>query len=420
MHDDLSQNFLENFQKKKSTETYSTETREYAWQLFTSEGLPTSRDERYRYIAPHLFRATNDEVGSNDVNEKFFSEKFFRKVDAFHLVIVDGWLSMGRSMISGYDDFFSIKKDKEAFECCRDFDFFEKKNDAFAALNRALYSQDIYLEVRSGLVLPKPIVIHLLSESACPPAINHPLLHVEALERSKAEVVILNECWGRHGAGFLNSQILINLRQGAELNFYNLNFSKNENLTCISNETCVQESESCLGYYSFCCGEGVVRNNLRVHLNEKNAQANLFGLVKAQRNSCMDNHTTVFHNAPDTRSSEMYRHIGEDSGTIVFNGEIMVDRVAQRTRAFQSNDSLLVSNEATVHSKPQLEIFADDVKCSHGATIGKVDAEMLLYLRCRGIPEKEARDLLMAAFVEAILEKVDNPMLKAALESAML
>lgn len=232
--------------------------------------------------------------------------------------------------------------------------------------------------------------------------------------------MILNECWGRHGAGFLNPQILINLRQGAELNFYNLNFSKNENLTCISNETCVQESESCLGYYSFCCGEGVVRNNLRVHLNEKNAQANLFGLVKAQRNSCMDNHTTVFHNAPDTRSSEMYRHIGEDSGTIVFNGEIMVDRVAQRTRAFQSNHSLLVSNEATVHSKPQLEIFADDVKCSHGATIGKVDAEMLLYLRCRGIPEKEARDLLMAAFVEAILEKVDNPMLKAALESAML
>ena len=136
------------------------------------------------------------------------------------------------------------------------------------------------------------------------------------------------------------------------------------------------------------------------------------GLSILEGKQHVDNHTTMHHMQPNCESNEWYKGLYDEKSTGVFNGKVIVDEIAQKTNAFQQNDSILLSDSADINSKPQLEIFADDVKCSHGCTIGQLDENALFYLRARGIPEKEAKALLMYAFANNVLESVKIPQLK--------
>jgi Fe-S cluster assembly protein SufD len=151
---------------------------------------------------------------------------------------------------------------------------------------------------------------------------------------------------------------------------------------------------------------GIVRNNLNIAMEAEHSESHFYGLYFLKGNSHVDNHTVVDNVKPHCESNELYKGIVDDNGTAVFNGKIFVQRDAQKTNAFQSNKNILLSENASVNTKPQLEIFADDVKCSHGCTVGQLDEEGMFYLRSRGISERAAKSLLVHAFAIDILEHI--------------
>jgi Fe-S cluster assembly protein SufD len=155
-----------------------------------------------------------------------------------------------------------------------------------------------------------------------------------------------------------------------------------------------------------------IRNNLNVSLDDEHTETHLFGLYLGIGNQLIDNHTSVKHNHPHCDSNEVYKGVLTDNATGVFNGKIYVHHDAQKTNAFQQNNNLLLGGTATINSKPQLEIFADDVKCSHGSTVGQLNKEALFYLQSRGISRESAKALLINAFAFDVTDKIKLPALK--------
>ena len=167
---------------------------------------------------------------------------------------------------------------------------------------------------------------------------------------------------------------------------------------------------------SFCFGGGWIRNDVRVTLEGTGAECTLDGLYLAKGAEQVDNHTTILHKKPHGTSRQLYKGVIDGAATATFNGRILVPEDAQKTDSSQQNHNLLLSPDAAVNTKPQLEIYADDVKCAHGATVGQLDAESLFYFRARGIGEREARAMLTQAFALEITGKVAVPELRKALE----
>jgi Fe-S cluster assembly protein SufD len=163
----------------------------------------------------------------------------------------------------------------------------------------------------------------------------------------------------------------------------------------------------------------MVRNNLNISVDGEHCETHMYGLYMLNDKTHVDNHTTVDHRVANCYSNELYKGIIDDRATGVFNGKIYVRPHAQKTNAFQSNKNLLLSDDASMNTKPQLEIWADDVKCSHGATTGQLDNEQMFYLRARGLDETQARGLLLYAFAHETLEHVSSEALKSYLEEVI-
>jgi Fe-S cluster assembly protein SufD len=164
--------------------------------------------------------------------------------------------------------------------------------------------------------------------------------------------------------------------------------------------------------HTFSLGGKLIRNNLNFYLNGTNANATLKGVTILDDKQHVDHYTLVDHIKPNCESHQDYKGVFSEGAVGVFNGKIHVDQIAQKTNAFQQNNNILLDDKATVNTKPQLEIFADDVKCSHGCTVGQLDEEVLFYLQSRGIPKKEAKALMTYAFANNVLESVELPILK--------
>jgi Fe-S cluster assembly protein SufD len=181
---------------------------------------------------------------------------------------------------------------------------------------------------------------------------------------------------------------------------------------------CYQANDSIVNNYTFSWDGLLIRNNLYTQLQGAHAQANMYGMYCPSQTQHIDNHTTVNHQHPNTESNQLYKGILLGKATGVFNGKIFVQPEAQKTNAFQANNNILLSDEATIYTKPQLEIWADDVKCSHGATVGQLDETQVFYLRARGIPEALARHMLLQAFADEVIGKVPLLTLRKYLEES--
>jgi Fe-S cluster assembly protein SufD len=165
--------------------------------------------------------------------------------------------------------------------------------------------------------------------------------------------------------------------------------------------------------HTFSFGGNITRNNLNFFQKGEHVNSILKGITIIEGKQHVDHHTLVHHIEPNCESHQDYKGIYDERSTGVFNGKVIVEKEAQKTNAYQQNNNVLVSDRATINAKPQLEIFADDVKCSHGCTIGQLDEQALFYMQQRGIPKKEARALLMYAFANTVLESVKIPEVKA-------
>jgi Fe-S cluster assembly protein SufD len=280
----------------------------------------------------------------------------------------------------------------------------ETNNDAFTALNTAFLHEGVVVHIPGGVSADRPVILVNIT-SAGEAAIVHHRLLVVAEKHSSARMAWVTLSAGDATPSLVNAVHEIVTEAGASLEF---DIVQEESLS--ASQVCStwvrQEKDSRFTVNTVTLGGRLVRNSLHIALAAENCETHLYGLYIAGGEQLIDNHTSVYHNLPHCLSNQLYKGIVGGKAHGVFNGKILVAKDAQKTNAYQSNKNILLSDDAVINAKPQLEIFADDVKCTHGATTGQMDDEALFYLRSRGINALQAKALLNQAFASDILDNI--------------
>ena len=394
---------------------------------FAALGFPTVRNEEWRFtnVAPIARAELSLAAAAVAVDEAKLAG--FPYADAAErLVFVNGRFSPSLSRTSGLPDGVAAGSLAAAFASgdAQVERLFGGEVDidsrAFAALNTAFAADGAYVFVPDGVVVEQPV--HVLFVSVAPAGVpgagagtmSHPRTLIVMGPRSQARVV--ESYVGLPGQPYLaNAVTEVVVGEHAVLDHYKVQEERLDAFHIASMHVRTARSAN-VSSHSFALGGRLTRNDVIATLAGEGSECTLNGLYLADGDRLIDNHTTIDHAQPHCPSHEIYKGILAGKARAVFNGKIIVRPDAQKTDAKQTNRALLLSDDATINTKPQLEIFADDVKCTHGAAIGQLDEDSLFYLRARGLTLQEARDMLIHAFAGDILDRVRIEPLKVALE----
>jgi Fe-S cluster assembly protein SufD len=292
-----------------------------------------------------------------------------------------------------------------------------RDGNAFAQLNSAFVDDGVFVRISARTTLPDPIHLVFLSEPAFGPTVSHPRNLVIAEAGSQAAVV--ETFLGTAGEPyFTNAVTEVVLGDGAVLDFSKLEREGDAAFHVATTAVSLGRNSNFTSH-SISLGGALARNDLNVRLDAEGADCTLNGLFLGNGTQLLDNHTLIDHAMPHGTSRELYKGILDGKSRGIFHGKIIVRPDAQKTDAMQTNKNLLLSKESLVNSEPALEIFADDVKCRHGSTIGQLDAAAMFYLRSRGIGEEEARTLLVYAFASDVASRIRVAPLKALVEQQL-
>jgi len=412
---------FEQFRKQEHSES-SMNLRETAFAEFQQLGFPTTRMEEWKYTSLKSIQKGAFKTLQPDMEQvkALLHQSMVKSLKANRLVFINGQYYPALSELLEEDASIVLTDIKTARIQCAEVveQHFAKyapiHGEAMNALNTALSPDGAFIFIPKGKKPQFPIILNHITDSVLGPALAQPRNLIVVEEEATAFVI---ETYYSIGAnpGFTNVVNEIYAGAGSEVEHYKLQHETGENYH--NNFTQVfQEAKTKINQVTLTLDGKLVRNNLHFYMNGSDCNSLLYGLYLTRNEQLVDNHTRVDHASPNCFSDEKYKGILKDHSTAVFNGKIMVHKGAQKTNAYQRNQNILMSDEATVNTKPQLEIFADDVKCTHGATIGQLDEEPLFYMRSRGIPEDVARKLLLNAFAGDIAEKIKIPELVTILE----
>lgn len=289
----------------------------------------------------------------------------------------------------------------------------------FVATNSARFTDALVILTEKGAKLDRPLeVVSLTQPYGEQPPASHPRLLVLASEESELRMIEVHV--GPQAARyFANPVAEIVVERGARLHHYRVQWESQQSFHFAASQALVKAHGS-YHVYAIANGGNVARTDLRIRLAEPGAEGLLYGLYRVEDHQVADLHSVIDHAAEHCNSWEVVKGILEDHSRGIFNGRIIVRPGAQRTDAKQTNKNLLLSRDAMVHANPQLEIYADDVKCTHGATVGHIDEQALFYLRSRGIPAQVAQGLLTYAFANDVLRHVNVTELRTWLECTIL
>ncbi len=382
------------------------------WGIFHSSGFPTVRDEDWRFtnLAP-LTRAEFRPAPAAGV-AKSALEGARLKGAVCELVFVNGRFAHELSNlarlpagleVSSLAEALSVKSESVEQHLGR---YANLRRDAFAALNTALWEDGAYIRVRRGARIEKPVHLLFVTTDSGTPVMTHPRSLIVAEQASHASIVE-DYVSLSSGAAFSNSVTELAAADEAIVSHYLLE-RENFNTFNVSTLRLEQARASSVSSHSVLLGGGLVRNNVHPVLNGPGAECLINGLFVGAGRQHLDNYMLVEHASPHGSSRQFYNGILDQQARGVFHGRIVVHRDAQKTDAKQTNRNLLLSDDARIDTKPQLEIRADDVKCTHGATIGRIEDEPLFYLRSRGIDETSARNLLLYAFAAECLDRMSE------------
>jgi Fe-S cluster assembly protein SufD len=381
---------------------------------FNKFGIPTSKNEEWKYTRigglfnkEYLFPETTGSVSLPAA--KLDAVRLPGHKQANELVFVNGFFSFELStVLSSCLVVLPLEKaatnEYAAVVAANLGHSAQYLKDGINALNTAFVQGGVFIHVKKGQVPEHPVYIYHISDAAAENVFSQPRSLVHLAENAQVQIVETFSTIGT-AESFTNQVMEIVVEKGALLEFYKI---QNDAATTsqVSTTHVRQIGKSYTHIVTISLNGGIIRNNLNVVLEAEYCEAHLYGLYFQHGQTHIDNHTVVDNVKPHCLSNELYKGIINDKATAVFNGKIFVQPQAQKTNAYQSNKNILLSAEASVNTKPQLEIFADDVKCSHGCTIGRLDEEGLFYLQSRGINEKIARSLLVHAFAVDILEHI--------------
>ncbi len=410
-------------QQRAGEPTWIAARRQAGAARFEAMGFPTRRDEEWKYTDVRAIAQGNFALAENAEFSQAQAAALTLPLDAYRLTFVDGVFSAALSDLDALPDSVQVMPLSKALAENHEavggplgrltgVDF-----STFAALNTAFMEEGAVVRIAPGTVVEKPILLQFLSRAGTP-VMSHPRILVEAAGRSEA-TLIEHYVGEADAANFTNVVAELMLDRGAILNHYKLQEAPIGDLHVASIHV-EQNRDSRYTSYNLNLGGALVRNDLVSDLNGQGAETNFYGLFFGQGRQHVDNHTKVNHNAPLTFSNENYKGILDDRAHGVFNGKVYVKRDSQKIEGFQSNQNLLLSDRAQIDAKPELEIYADDVKCSHGATTGQIDETALFYLRSRGIPEALARNLLVQSFLGEALDEISNEEVRLAFTDKVL
>ena len=281
--------------------------------------------------------------------------------------------------------------------------------DPFTALNQATFTDGLHLSIDTKKVIESPILLLQFHQAQGGQVIS-PRIWIEAGDFSKATFIDYQVSLD-DAPYFVNKVVEIKGCVHADITYHSLQEESNQMIKVSNVVTDIQQDSQFTSTQITLSGD-MVRNNLTLNLLGSNSVGNMYGLYLLHGKSHVDNHTNVDHTIPHAESNELYKGILTDQSRGVFNGKIFVRQIAQKTNAFQQNNNILLSEDAIINTKPQLEIWADDVKCSHGCTVGQLDEEALFYLQARGIDKITAKGLLLYAFAGEVLDKIEDDSLR--------
>ena len=379
---------------------------------FTACGLPYKEIEEWKYANLDFFTNTNFTINKNlDFVTKINIEKFIFAANYNRIVFIDGVYQESLSHIQQNDNLvicslskaFKIFPDK--LEKYLKIDT-AKNTTIFADLNNAFINDGVYIHIKNRAHIENPIHILYLNSNKMADLFLNPY-NLIILEEGSAANIIEHYDTLANNNHFTNTYNNIILQNHTNLLHYTIN-NQAEMATYINNSNICAQSGCNYQNFSFTLNGKFTRFDINHNFKQKNSSAKLYGFYQADKNRYVDYHTYLNHNAPDCMSHEFYKGIIKEHATAVFNGKITVLANAHKTHAELKNKNLLLHKTATINTKPELEIYADDVKCNHGATIGQIDNMALTYLRARGINELEAQKLLIFAFINEILEIIPD------------
>lgn len=378
--------------------------------------FPLKKNEDWKYSRISDFHVNEYATAKNNtINDSVIKEHLIMELDSYKIIFIDGVFSPKLSFYP--KEKLVILPLSEALKDERYFSIIKKKYNSitdkhhfFCVLNSSSFPSGVFIYLPKNIKEEKPIELLYINSEQSEKAKQN-IRNLLILEQS-SEVCITQKIHTLSTYSFLTNAVNeIFIEKNAVARIYKIqNDTKLSNLIDLTYIQQEQDSQAFIHTFSF--GGNTTRNELTFDHNGENINSTLKGITIIGNSQEVGNHTMVHHNQPNCESHELYRGIYLDDAHGIFNGKIKVHKKAQKTNAFQQNNSILLSNKAEIDSKPQLEIFADDVKCSHGCTIGQLDNDALFYMKQRGIHQKEAQALLMLAFFNDVLNTVNIPELK--------
>lgn len=367
--------------------------------------FPTSKTEYWKYT--RVGKIINNKYELGALKEVAIQSYLIENLDANILVVVNGYYQASLSKIDSENGInivsLSNAKKLELEGVKTHFNQFTKdKSEIFLAINNAYHTDGVCIEVDKNVQVKKPI--HIINITTGDNVLSQSRNLVVANVGSEVKVIesFINVVGT---SNFLNHVSEFFVAENARVE-YNKIQDKKENNYSVTTEQVYQEANSNFTINTATFNGALVRNNLNIEVDASNCETNLSGLYLGQNKDHIDNHTVVDHKKPHCNSNEVYKGVLDDESTGVFNGKVFVRQDAQITNAFQQNNNILLTDNASVNSKPELEIYADDVKCSHGSTTGQIDEEAIFYLQSRGISKRGAMKLMINAFAKDALEKI--------------
>ncbi|MEO6684278.1 MAG: Fe-S cluster assembly protein SufD [Ginsengibacter sp.] len=399
--------------EKSQAESALSEIRKSGFEQFKTAGIPGFKDEEWKYtFISNLFKKEYDLQAVNNIRqEDIDSMRLPGAENANELVFINGAYQPSLSTIRSSDAQLAILPLEEAATgSYKDIvkEHLDKSslfiNDGIHALNTSFMNGGVFIAANKNEVVEHPIYVYNITDTHGNHVLAQPrsLIYVE--ESAKVQVVETYKTFGAMDS-FTNEVVEIVVMDNAIMEYYKIqNDSENSNHV---GTTHIRQVGKCYVHtVTISLDGGVIRNNIDIIMEKAGNEGHMYGLYLLKGRTHVDNHTLVDNTMPNCFSNELYKGIIDDYANAVFSGKIIVRPDAQKTNAYQSNKNIVLSKNATVNTKPQLEIFADDVKCSHGCTIGQLDNEALYYLRTRGIAKEDAQAMLLNAFAEDIVSQI--------------
>ncbi len=406
--------FRENFKEISASDTPSvTSLRQNAIEAVFQNGFPDSETENWRNTPIDQLFVTPYHYDFSNQSRPFDIEKIFTcdvyELDTYSITLLNGWYVYKNAPLTTLNDgtiIGSLSKAMQVYPGLTD-KYLGKAADmsqpGLTALNTAFFQDGLFIYVPEGVEVQKPIQLINIINSTVPLLIQP--RHLVIQEKNSKLTLVQCDHSLSHNQSFSNSLTESFLNEKAQKYYYKIQ-NKGQNASVINNSFFRLKSESELVSNTLVLNGGFTKNMLNVALEEKHSKATLNGLYLMDGTQHVDNQIFIDHMAPECESEQLYKGILDDEATAVFSGRIMVRPDAQKTLAYQNNKTILLTDDAKANTQPQLEIYADDVKCSHGATVGQLDPEAMFYLRSRGLCMLTARQLLMYAFAGEVVQRI--------------